>query len=41
MSAMRKIEASNIHTSVNHLDKSIHVPASRAQSAYYLGISVF
>lgn len=38
--SVRKVETSNIHSGVNHFDQSIHVPASRSESAHNLGISV-
>ena len=38
--SVREVETGNIHSGVNHLDQSIHIPASRSERAYDLGISV-
>ena len=40
MVAVRKVQASNVHAGVKHLDEHVNVPAGRAKSADDLGLTL-
>ena len=40
MISVREVETSDIHASVEHLDKHVSVPASRAEGADDLGLTL-